>query len=115
MRFSFFVTMALLPSAIEIFAAESVAADRIPLCRDGRSAVYLAAASGLDPSVLPAVDDLRRCFEKLTGAALPSERAEGLIPLRLGEAGPLPRSSAAGLRAWRRGVSVEGDARRASI
>ncbi len=90
MRLSFFVTMALIPSAIEVFAAESVAADRIPLCRDGRSAVYLAAASGLDPSVLPAVDDLRRCFEKLSGAALPSEKAEGLIPLRLGEAGRFP-------------------------
>jgi hypothetical protein len=61
-------------------------AERVPLAVEGRPAFYLVQDSSSSSVVRAALEDMVRCIKVMSGAEIPNEKGEGLIPLYLGEA-----------------------------
>ncbi|MCC6694657.1 MAG: DUF4838 domain-containing protein [Candidatus Hydrogenedentes bacterium] len=59
----------------------------VPLVRDGKPTVYLHLDKAPDARNRECTQDLVNILEKISGAVIPSEPSDGLLPLYVGEAG----------------------------
>jgi hypothetical protein len=64
----------------------SHAVDQVSLAHDGKAAAYLVLDASSDTLTSPAIEDLASSIERMSGAKLPNQKADGLIPLYVGEA-----------------------------
>lgn len=80
------VLLLLLSTTLFFLVSPSSTGNAVPLSADGKASVYLVLDSSPNALLKPALDDLQRCIQVISGAQFGQEKQEGLIPLYIGEA-----------------------------